>query len=102
MRLLFIQTYNRMHITIDTFTKKKLIKLLNVSYVLNFIINIVANSILVDKKFYFNTAHDYFYKNDKFIVFVSKISVYYILKNNKNFQKINSFVVIVQEDFTLK
>ena len=85
IKLLFIQTYNRMHITIDTFTKKKLMKFLNMSYVSNFMINIVANSIFVDKKFYFDTTHDYFYKNNTFIVFVLKINAHYILKNNKNF-----------------
>ena len=68
-------------------------KFLNVNYVSNFIINIVAKSIFVDKKFYFDTTHDYFYKNDIFVVFVSRINVHYIFKNNKNFEKMKSFVV---------
>ena len=76
-----------MRIIVDMFTKKKLIKFLNVNYVSNFIINIVANNIFVDKKFYFDTTHNHFYKNNTFVVFVSRINVYYIFENNKIFEK---------------
>ena len=98
----FIQKYNRININVNTFTEKKLIKFLNVSYVLNFIINIVAKNILANKKFYFDTTHSYLYKNNTFIVFVSKIKTHYVFKNNKNFKEINIFVVIIRKNFTLK
>ena len=77
-------------------------KFLNVSYVSNFIINIVVKNIFVDKKFYFNTTYDYLYKNNTLVVFVLKIKTHYVFKNNKNFEKINIFAVIVRENFTLK
>ena len=77
-------------------------KLLNVNYVSNFIINIVVKNIFVDKKLYFDTAHDYLYKNDTLVVFVSRIKAHYVFKNNKNFKKINIFAVIIRENFTLE
>ena len=77
-------------------------KLLNVNYVSNFIINIVANNIFVDKKFYFDTTHNYFYKNNIFVVFVLRINVYYVFENNKIFKKIKSFAIIVRKNFILK
>ena len=98
----FILIYDRMRITINTFTKKKIMKLLNVSYVSNFIINIVADSILVDKKFHFNTTHDHFHKNDTFVVLISRINAHYVFENNKIFKKVKSFAVIVRKIFTLK
>ena len=91
-----------MNINVNTFTKKKLINFLNVSYVSNFIINIVAKNIFVDKKFYFNTAHNYLHKNNTLIILVSKIKTHYIFENNKYFEKMNIFAIIVRENFILK
>ena len=82
--------------------QKKIIKLLNLNYVSNFIINVIANNIFVNKKFYFNTTHNCFYKNDIFVVFVSRINVHYVFKNNKIFEKIKSFVIIVRKNFISK
>ena len=65
-------------------------------------INIVANNIFVDKKFYFDTTHDYFYKNNTSVVFVSRINAHYVFKNNKIFKKMKSFAIIVRKSFTLK
>ena len=98
---LFIQIYNRININVNTFTKKKLIKLLNVNYVSNFIINIVAKNIFVNKKLHFNTTHNYLHKNNTFVVLVSKIKTHYVFKNNKNFKKESIFAVIVRKNFTL-
>ena len=50
IKLFFILIYNRMRITINTFTKE-IMKLLNVNYVSNFMINIVANNISSIKNF---------------------------------------------------
>ena len=76
--------------------------LLNVCYVSNFIINIVANSILVDKELHFDIEHNYLYRKSVFVILVSKIKAYYVLKNNKTFQKVNSFAVIVRKNTTIK
>ena len=102
IKSLFILIYDRMRITINTFTKKKTMKLLNVNYVSNFIINIVASNILVDKKFHFDTTHDHFHKNDTFVVFVSRINAHYVFENNKIFEKMKSFSVTIRKNFTLK
>ena len=99
---LFIQTYDRISINVSTPTKKKLMKFLNVSYVSNFIINIVAKNIFADKKLHFDTAYDYLYKNNTLVVLVSKIEAHYVFKNNKNFEKMSIFAVIVRENFILK
>ena len=77
-------------------------KFLNVSYVSNFIINIVAKNIFVDKKFYFDTTHNYLHKNNTFVVFVLRIKTHYVFKNNKNFEEINIFAVIIRKNFTSK
>ena len=90
-----------MRINVNTFTKKKSIKILNVNYVFDFIINIVANNIFANKNLHFDTTHNYLHKNDKSIVFVFKINAYYIFENNK-FKKMNIFVVIVRQKFFLK
>ena len=75
-------------------------KLLNVSYVLNFMINIVAESILADKELYFDTTHSHLYKNDILVVLVSRINAHYVFKNNKKFEKMKNFAAIVRKDFT--
>ena len=82
--------------------KKKIMKLLNVNYVSNFIINIVASNILVDKKLHFDTTYDHFHKNDTFVVFVSRINAHYVFENNKIFEKMKSFSVTIRKIFTLK
>ena len=96
MRSLFILAYDRMRINVNTLTKKKSMKLLNVNYVFDFMINIVANSILADKELHFDTTHDHLHKNDTSIVFVSRVNAHYVLENNK-FEKMNIFVVIVRQ-----
>ena len=77
-------------------------KLLNVNYVSNFMINIIANNIFVNKKFYFDITHDYFYKNNTFIIFVSRINAHYVFENNKIFEKMKNFTIIVRKNFILK
>ena len=77
-------------------------KLLNVNYVSNFIINIVVKNILINKKFYFNTTYNYLYKNNIFVVFVSKINAHYVFENNKKFKKIKNFTIIVRKNFIKK
>ena len=83
------------------YSQKKLMKFLNVNYVFDFMINIVANNILANKKLHFDTTHNYLHKNDILIVFVSRINAHYVFENNK-FEKINVFVVIVRKKFISK
>ena len=91
-----------MKISVNTFKKKKQMKLLNVNYVSNFMINIVVESIFVDKEFHFDTAHDHLHKNDIFVVLVSRIKAHYVFENNKNFEEMSIFAVIVRKNFTSK
>ena len=82
------------------FLMLKLISNLFIKHV--FYINIVANNIFVNKKFYFDTIHNYFYKNAIFVIFVSRINVHYVFENNKIFEKMKNFAIIVRKNFTLK
>ena len=97
MKSFFIFAYNRMRVNVNTFTKKKSIKFLNVNYVFDFMINIVANNILAEKELHFDTTHDHLHKNDTSIVFVFKVNTHYVFENNK-FEKMNVFIVIVRKD----
>ena len=71
---------------------------MNVAYVSKFIINIVVENILVNKKLHFNIEYNYLYRKNVFVVFVFKVKTYYVIKNNKIFQKINNFAVIVRKN----
>ena len=51
---LSIKTYDTMIIKIDTSIEKSNMILLNIIYVLDFLINIVAESIFADKEVHFN------------------------------------------------
>ena len=58
-------------------------KFLNVNYVFDFIINIVANNIFANKNLHFDTIHNHLHENNKLIVFVFKINAHYVFENNK-------------------
>ena len=101
----FILIYDRLIINVDTFTKKQSMKFLNVNYVFDFMINIVANNILIDKKLHFDTTHDHLHRNDILVVFVFKIKTHYVFENNKKFEKMINFAVtavIVRKNTTSK
>ena len=95
MKSLSILTYDRMRINVDTLTEKKSMKFLNVNYVSNFMINIVARNILADKELHFDTTHEHLHRNDASIVFVSRVETHYVLENNR-FEKMSVFAVIVR------
>ena len=57
--------------------------LLNVIYVSDFLINIVAESILEDKELHFDTQHRHLHRNGSPIILVPKISAHYVLKDNR-------------------
>ena len=96
MRSLSILAYDRMRINVNTFTEKKSMKLLNVNYVFDFMINIVANNIFANKELHFDTAHDHLHRNDTSIVLVSRVNAHYVLEDNR-FEEMSTFVVTRQE-----
>ena len=103
MKSLSILAYDRMRINVSTFTEKKSMKLLNVSYVSVFMINIVANNILENKDVHFNTKHRHLYRKETqtSLVLVSRVGAHYVLEDNRSeSEEMNTFVVIVRKDST--
>ena len=92
-----------MRINVNTFTKKKSMKFLNVNYVFDFMINIVANNILENKEMYFNTKHRHLYRKETqtFLVLVSKIDAHYVLEDNRS-EEMSIFAVFVRKDIISK
>ena len=102
MKSLFILIYDRMNINVNTFTKNMNMNFRNVSYVFDFMINIVANNIFADKRLHFDTTHDHFHRNDTLVVFVFKIKAHYVLENNKKSEEMSSFAIIVRKNTSTK
>ena len=92
---MFIKIYDKMNIKVNTSIEKSNIQLLNVIYVLNFIINIVVKSIFKDKKFHFNIQHRYFHRNDFAVVYVLKVKDHYVFENNKKFEEMIVFAIFI-------
>ena len=92
---LLIKTYNKMNIEVNTLIERNNMQLLNVIYVLNFMINIVAENILEDKEFHFNTQHCHLHRNDSAVVYVFKIKDHYVLENNKKFEEMIVFAIFI-------
>ena len=87
-----ILAYGRMRITVNTPTGKKQMELLNVSYVPDFMVNIVAGSILADKGLHFDTAHSHLHRNGTPVVVVPRIGAHYVLEDNRTSKGVGSFV----------
>ena len=58
-KLLTIVSYKSITVNVQTFIDINIIKLLNVAYISDFIINIVFENILKEKRLYFNIQHRY-------------------------------------------
>ena len=84
-----------MNIKMNTLIERSNMQLLNVIYVLNFMINIVAENIFKDKKFHFNTQHRHLHRNDSAVVYVFKIKNHYVLENNKKFEEMIIFATFI-------
>ena len=97
-----ILAYDRIRFNVSTSTKKSTMKLLNVCYVSNFMINIVADNILEDKNVHFSTKYRHLYRKEiqqTFLVLVSRVDAHYVLENNRfESEKMNIFVVIVRKN----
>ena len=81
MKSLSILTYDRIRLNVNILKEKSTMKLLNVCYVFDFMINIVANNILENKDVHFNTEHRHLYRKEIqqiFLVFVSRIDAHYV------------------------
>ena len=72
--------------------------LLNVTYVLDFMINIVAESILEDKELHFDIQHRHFHRNNSAIILMFKIKAHYVLEDNRKSEEM--FVTFIRIDFT--
>ena len=58
-------------------------QLLNVVYVSDFMVNIVAGSILEDKGLHFDTQHRHLHQNGSAIILVPRIGAHYVLEDNR-------------------
>ena len=103
MKSLSILTYDRIRFNVNIFKEKSTMKLLNVCYVFDFMINIVANSILENKDVHFNTKHRHLYRKETQIslVFVSRVDAHYVLEDNRS-EEMSIFAVFVRKDTTSK
>ena len=105
MKSFSILTYDRIRLNVSTFKKKSTMKLLNVCYVFDFMINIVANNILENKDVHFNTEHRHLYRKETqqiLLVLVSRIDAHYVLEDNKfKFEKMSIFAIIVRKETTV-
>ena len=84
----------------NTLIERNNMQFLNVIYVLNFMINIVAESIFKNKKLHFDTQHHSFYQNDFVVIYMFRIKDHYVLENNKKFKKMIVFAIFIRTDFT--
>ncbi|KAG6995781.1 hypothetical protein G7Y79_00042g078860 [Physcia stellaris] len=96
-----ILAYGRMRIDVDTPTGKKPMELLNVSYVPDFMVNIVAGSILADKGLHFDTAHGHLHRNGAPIVRVPRVGAHYVLEDNRS-EGVGTFAATVRQGSTLE
>ena len=80
--MLTINVYKTIIINVQIFINNKIIILINVAYILNFMINIVFENILKEKKLHFDIFYRHLHRNEQSIAFISKIKNYYIIENN--------------------
>ena len=99
---LFIQVYDKMTIKVITSNEKKIMTLLNVIYISDFMINIVADSILKNKELHFNTQHRHLHRNDSTVVLIFRVELHYVFEDNKEskFKEMTAFATFIQADFT--
>ena len=97
---LLIKIYGTMTIKVNTSIEKSSMKLLNVIYVFDFMINIVADNILKNKKLHFDIQHRHLHRNDSAVFLMLRIKVHYVLENNKKFEEMTAFATFIRADFT--
>ncbi|KAG7007910.1 hypothetical protein G7Y79_00008g025480 [Physcia stellaris] len=98
-----ILAYGRIRLNVSTPTGKSTMELLNVCYVPDFMVNIVAGSILADKGLHFDTAHGHLHRNGAPIVRVPRVGAHYVLEDNRSRSEgVGTFAVIVRKGSTLE
>ena len=97
---LFIKIYDIMIIKINTLIEKNNMKLLNVIYVFDFMINIVVDSIFKNKKLYFDIQYRHLHRNDSIVFLMFRIKAHYVLENNRKFEEMIAFATFIWVDFT--
>jgi hypothetical protein len=81
-RSLKIETYDTINITLQTSNDLKLMTLLNVAYVSNFMTNAVSQNLLYVKDLYFDNDKLHLHKKENIIAWVKRFNDHYLLKNN--------------------
>ena len=97
---LLIKIYNIMIIKVDTSIEKNSMILLNMIYMLDFIINIIVNRILKDKELHFDIQHWYLYQNNSAVFLMLRIEAHYVLKTNRLSEKMIVFATFIRVIFT--
>ena len=97
---LLIKTYDKIKINVKTLNEKDIMTLINVIYVSNFMINVVAESILENKKLHFDIQHRHLHRNDFVVILMFRAKAHYVLENNKKFEEMIAFVIFIRADIT--
>ena len=85
---LSIKAYDTMTIKVDTLTGKGIMILLNVIYISDFMVNVVAGSILADKGLHFDTQHRHLHRNGSAVFLVPRIGAHYVLEDNRELKEV--------------
>ena len=88
-----------MIINVQTSKELRIITLIDVAYIFDFMINLVTNNILTNKNLHFDTQYRCLHKNENIVVNVHKIEKHYVLKNNTKFEEM--FSTVVRTDSTI-
>ena len=97
---LLIKTYDRIKINVKTLNEKDIMTLINVIYVSNFMINVVAENILEDKELHFDIQHRHLHRNDSVVILMFRAKAHYVLENNKESEEMTAFVTFIRADTT--
>ena len=97
---LFIKIYDKIKINVKTLNEKDIMTLINVIYVSNFMINVVAESILENKELHFDTQHRHLHRNDSVVILMLRAKAHYILENNRESEEMTAFVTFIRIDIT--
>ena len=97
---LFIKIYDRTKINVKTLNEKNIMTLINVIYVSNFMINVVAENILEDKELHFDIQHRHLHRNDFVVILMLRAEAHYIFENDKESEKMTAFVIFIRADIT--
>ena len=85
-----IKAYGTMTIKVDTPTGKGTMILLSVAYIPDFMVNVVAESILADKGLHFDTQHRHLHRNGSAVFLVPRISAHYVLEDNRESKEVSA------------